>query len=126
MLSVLDLAREPSLDAFSAAATALSHAYVEARDNVKFLNTLERHFKNLATGSLGAVAETLPAPSVDPVARPRARQPSAQRRRTPPQSRQSLESAAPRQMLRNCWPTSGMRTSHWHASPLRQEGATWL
>jgi hypothetical protein len=30
--------------------TVLSAAYVEARDNVKFLNTLERHFKSLATG----------------------------------------------------------------------------
>lgn len=29
--------------------------YVEAKDNVKFLTTLERHFKNISRGSLGYV-----------------------------------------------------------------------
>ena len=33
---------------------------VEARDNVKFLTTLERHFKTLETGSLTAMCEALP------------------------------------------------------------------
>jgi dynein heavy chain, axonemal len=61
MLAVLDLAREPLLDVFKAAFTELSHAYVESRDNVKFLNTLERHFKNLGAGSLSVVSETLPS-----------------------------------------------------------------
>ncbi|RYE82098.1 MAG: hypothetical protein EOO65_05935, partial [Methanosarcinales archaeon] len=37
----------------------LSKAYIEARDNVKFLSTLERHFKTLATGSLATIGETL-------------------------------------------------------------------
>ncbi len=32
----------------------------EARDNVKFLMTLERHFKNVSTGALGAIVDTLP------------------------------------------------------------------
>jgi dynein heavy chain len=30
------------------------------QDNVKFLTTLERHFKNLSTGSLATVKETIP------------------------------------------------------------------
>lgn len=29
--------------------------YTEAKDNVKFLITLERHFKNIITGSLPSV-----------------------------------------------------------------------
>ncbi|KAI9188096.1 hypothetical protein H9P43_002487 [Blastocladiella emersonii ATCC 22665] len=33
----------------------------EAKDNVKFLSTLERHFKNIVTGSLGAVQDGLPS-----------------------------------------------------------------
>jgi dynein heavy chain len=61
MLATLELAREPALDAFRAAFAELSKCYVEARDNVKFLNTLERHFKNLATGSLAAMLDTLPS-----------------------------------------------------------------
>ena len=34
---------------------------VEAKDNVKFLQTLERHFKNLENGSLQTIVETLPS-----------------------------------------------------------------
>lgn len=30
----------------------LSKLYVEAKDNVKFLATLERHFKNISSGNL--------------------------------------------------------------------------
>jgi dynein heavy chain len=33
----------------------LNKFYTEAKDNVKFLSTLERHFKNIVTGSLGSV-----------------------------------------------------------------------
>jgi hypothetical protein len=32
----------------------------EARDNVKFLTTLERHFKNISSGPLGGILDTLP------------------------------------------------------------------
>ena len=38
----------------------LSKLYAEAKDNVKFLTTLERHFKNISTGSMHAVLDTLP------------------------------------------------------------------
>ena len=37
------------------------NAKVEAKDNVKFLQTLERHFKNLENGSLQTIVETLPS-----------------------------------------------------------------
>ena len=32
----------------------------EARDNLKFLTTLERHFKNITSGPLPAILDTLP------------------------------------------------------------------
>jgi hypothetical protein len=35
--------------------------YVEAKDNVKFLTTLERHFKNISSGNLTAILDTLPS-----------------------------------------------------------------
>lgn len=37
----------------------LTKVCVEARDNVKFLTTLERHFKNLASGDLSLMHDTL-------------------------------------------------------------------
>ena len=41
------------LQSFKAQFTELTKLCVEARDNVKFLTTLERHFKNIANGPLG-------------------------------------------------------------------------
>jgi dynein heavy chain, axonemal len=38
----------------------LSKLHVEAKDNVKFLSTLERHFKSISAGSLHEVADTIP------------------------------------------------------------------
>ena len=35
--------------------------YLEANDNVKFLSTLERHFKNIVLGSLQSVSESMPS-----------------------------------------------------------------
>lgn len=32
----------------------------EARDNLKFLTTLERHFKNITSGPLAGILDTLP------------------------------------------------------------------
>jgi dynein heavy chain len=40
---------------------SLMTMHVVAKDNVKFLTTLERHFKNLATGSMQTIVETLPS-----------------------------------------------------------------
>ncbi|RKO94122.1 dynein heavy chain and region D6 of dynein motor-domain-containing protein [Blyttiomyces helicus] len=39
----------------------LNKFYTEAKDNVKFLSTLERHFKNIVTGSLSSVQDSLPS-----------------------------------------------------------------
>ncbi|KAG2382028.1 hypothetical protein C9374_005820 [Naegleria lovaniensis] len=41
----------------------LTKLYMEAKENVKFLQTLERHFKNIsqARGSLTAISDTLPS-----------------------------------------------------------------
>ncbi|KAJ3224095.1 Dynein heavy chain 10, axonemal [Clydaea vesicula] len=39
----------------------LNKIYIEAKDNVKFLITLERHFKNIITGSLQSVQDSLPS-----------------------------------------------------------------
>ena len=38
----------------------LTKLAAEARDNVKFLTTLERHFKNISSGPLGGILDTLP------------------------------------------------------------------
>jgi hypothetical protein len=38
----------------------LSKLAGEARDNVKFLATLERHFKSISSGPLAGIADTLP------------------------------------------------------------------
>jgi dynein heavy chain len=39
----------------------LTKLYGEAKDNVKFLTTLERQFKNLTTEGLEGIFETLPS-----------------------------------------------------------------
>eukprot|EP01135_Chromosphaera_perkinsii_P009070 Nk52_evm1s1607 gene=Nk52_evmTU1s1607 len=46
---------------FDFAFRGLEKLYVEARDNVKFLGTLERHFKNITRGSMDIIAETIPS-----------------------------------------------------------------
>ncbi|KFG44621.1 dynein heavy chain family protein, partial [Toxoplasma gondii GAB2-2007-GAL-DOM2] len=48
-----------SLEDFYSRFEELQKLYVEAKDTVRFLSTLERHFKSLATGSLKIVAETI-------------------------------------------------------------------
>lgn len=45
---------------FRAQHNELSRLYLEAKDNVKFLATLERHFKNIRNGSFSAIVDTLP------------------------------------------------------------------
>ena len=44
---------------FRAQHSELAKLHAEAKDNVKFLSTLERHFKNLRLGSLAQVLDTL-------------------------------------------------------------------
>lgn len=38
----------------------LTKLSAESRDNVKFLTTLERHFKNITSGPLAGILDTLP------------------------------------------------------------------
>ena len=40
--------------------SVLTKLCVEAKDNVKFLTTLERHFKNIKSGKLSSIQETIP------------------------------------------------------------------
>ena len=61
ILQVLQLLEVPILTQFNYAFGELSKLYVEAKDNVKFLTTLERHFKNITTGSFSTIQETLPS-----------------------------------------------------------------
>lgn len=46
--------------AFKSQLSELAKLASEARDNVKFLGTLERHFKNIAQGPLVGILDTLP------------------------------------------------------------------
>eukprot|EP00750_Incisomonas_marina_P009230 INCI15857.2.p1 GENE.INCI15857.2~~INCI15857.2.p1 ORF type:complete len:4529 (-),score=890.01 INCI15857.2:58-13644(-) len=46
---------------FKAQLGEITKLYVEAKDNVKFLTTLERHFKNLARGNLSIILDTIPS-----------------------------------------------------------------
>ena len=43
----------------------LTKLHIEAKDNVKFLSTLERHFKSISTGALHEVADTIPRPGAE-------------------------------------------------------------
>lgn len=50
-----------SINSFDNAMKDLAKDYNEAYDNDKFLSTLERQFKNLASNSLDKIEETLPS-----------------------------------------------------------------
>jgi len=61
--SMLDVLRNEDaqfLQGFEVHLNDLKNLYTEAKDNVKFLTTLERHFKNVSMGSLSTITETLP------------------------------------------------------------------
>lgn len=61
-LIVLKVAGVSSYSNFEYHRTELNKYYLEAKDNVKFLGTLERHFKNLAHGAnFAVILDTLPA-----------------------------------------------------------------
>eukprot|EP01022_Parablepharisma_sp_SALTPOND_P017583 TRINITY_DN2831_c0_g1_i1.p1 TRINITY_DN2831_c0_g1~~TRINITY_DN2831_c0_g1_i1.p1 ORF type:complete len:4437 (+),score=698.95 TRINITY_DN2831_c0_g1_i1:410-13720(+) len=49
----------PCADEFNKQREALAKQYAEAKDNVKYLSTLDRQFKNLREGNLVTVEETL-------------------------------------------------------------------
>ncbi len=52
---------DSSYDEYVNASNELNRLYVEAADNIKFLSTLERHFKNISSGNLSVVLDTLPS-----------------------------------------------------------------
>ncbi|XP_078713472.1 dynein axonemal heavy chain 10 [Lampetra fluviatilis] len=61
VLAALGHAEPVALQNFQLTASELAALQVEAKDNVRFLSTLERHFKNLAHGSgFGVLLETVP------------------------------------------------------------------
>ncbi|CBY09982.1 unnamed protein product [Oikopleura dioica] len=62
MLSVLREARNPVIENFEGAKIDLTKYSVEARDNVRFLQTLERHFKNLQhSNDFCQIIDTIPS-----------------------------------------------------------------
>tara|TARA_B100000795_G_scaffold255901_1_gene227926 strand:- start:11823 stop:14474 length:2652 start_codon:yes stop_codon:yes gene_type:complete len=61
MLKVLELVEASSLPSFRFHYSELTRLYIEAKDNVKFLATLERHFKNVHSGNLNTILDTLPS-----------------------------------------------------------------
>lgn len=61
MVKVLGVVEANMLPTFQYHFSELTKLCVEAKDNVKFLTTLERHFKNIGTGNLSSIQETLPS-----------------------------------------------------------------
>ena len=61
-LAILKVASVPTFSNFEYQRSELTKYYSEAKDNVKFLGTLERHFKNIAHGAnFAIVLDTIPA-----------------------------------------------------------------
>jgi dynein heavy chain len=62
IVGVLAVVESPAASSFESQRLDLSKLYSEAKDNVRFLSTLERHFKNVCYGSsFHVVSETLPS-----------------------------------------------------------------
>ena len=73
LLAVLEVIDSPMLNTFKVLSNDLTKQYNQAKvqsmrtsynflkENVKFLSTLERHFKNISQGSLATIKETLPS-----------------------------------------------------------------
>jgi dynein heavy chain len=61
VLGLLQASDPPILLQYQDQFVELQKMHVESKDNVKFLTTLERHFKNLASGSMHTIVETLPS-----------------------------------------------------------------
>ncbi len=62
MVSVVEAGSDDRnlLTGFKSQTSEMTKLAAEARDNVKFLTTLERHFKNIASGPLSGILDTLP------------------------------------------------------------------
>jgi len=61
MIQVMELAHVNLMALFKKHMADLLKLYTEAKDNVKFLSTLERHFKNISSGNLSIIQETIPS-----------------------------------------------------------------
>ncbi|KAJ3039942.1 Dynein heavy chain 10, axonemal [Rhizophlyctis rosea] len=61
VIQILNKAMSPTSSSLEFQLSELNKFYTEAKDNVKFLSTLERHFKNIITGSLSSVQDSLPS-----------------------------------------------------------------
>lgn len=62
IIAILRAASSPVFSTFEITRGELNKLYVEAKDNVKFLGTLERHFKNMTHGAgFHVVLDTIPA-----------------------------------------------------------------
>lgn len=62
VIAILSQTSSDSLSTFDYHRNELTKYHVEAKDNVRFLLTLERHFKNLAHGaSFKVISETIPS-----------------------------------------------------------------
>ena len=61
VIRISEMASLTSCDLFERHVSELLKLYVEAKDNVKFLVTLERHFKSLQSGQLTAMLDTIPS-----------------------------------------------------------------
>ena len=59
MVQVMKLVDNPQLSSFNYHFSELSKMYLEAKDNVKFLTTLERHFKHISEGSYQTILESM-------------------------------------------------------------------
>jgi len=59
MLQVLKKIENPQLSSFNFHFGELSKLYLEAKDNVKFLTTLERHFKYITDGSFSTILDMM-------------------------------------------------------------------
>jgi dynein heavy chain len=59
IVKVLSVAQIASSNVLETQLGELNKIYLEAKDNVKFLSTLERHFKNIVVGSLNSVEVNL-------------------------------------------------------------------
>ncbi|KAJ3349859.1 Dynein heavy chain 10, axonemal [Entophlyctis luteolus] len=61
LVQILSKASAPVCPSLEFQLLELNKVYTEAKDNVKFLSTLERHFKNIVIGSLTSVQDSLPS-----------------------------------------------------------------
>jgi dynein heavy chain len=61
LLQIMEEVLPSAFEGFRLHSVELNKYCLEAKDNVKFLSTLERHFKNLTSGSMTSVIDMLPS-----------------------------------------------------------------